>query len=129
LSAYHFTVIKNRCFKHLKEEKRRSHQQSNLGWKLREDELTFFTDSEKSILEFDLKDRITQVIDQLPDKCKTVFEGSRVEGLSNIEIATKYQISVKAVEKHISKALKIFREEFKDLLTVLLTLLIHKFFQ
>jgi RNA polymerase sigma-70 factor (ECF subfamily) len=129
LSAYLFTVIKNRCFKQLKEEKKRSHQQSNLGWKLREDELIFFTHSEKSILEFDVKDRITQVIGQLPNKCKVVFEGSRVEGLSNIEIATKHQISVKAVEKHISKALKVFRAEFQDLLTVLLALLIQKFFQ
>jgi RNA polymerase sigma-70 factor (ECF subfamily) len=128
LSAYLFTIIKNRCFKHLKKEKKRLYRQSNLGWKLREEELTFFTDSEKSILEFDVKDRITHVIDQLPDKCKVVFEGSRVEGLSNKEIATKHQISVKAVEKHISKALKVFREEFQDLLTVLLALSVLNFF-
>ncbi len=128
LSAYLFSIIKNRCFKYLKEEKKRSYQQTDLGLKLKEEELAFFIYSEKSILEFDIKDRIRNTIDQLPGKCREVFEESRFKGLSNKEIASLHQISVKAVEKHISKALKLFREEFKESPSILFSLIICRFF-
>lgn len=128
LSAYLFIIIKNRCFKHLKEEKKRSFQQNNYGLKLKEEELAFFSNSEKSILEFDIKDRIDEVINRLPDKCREVFIESRLRGLSNKEVATQLNISLKAVEKHISKALKLFRKEFKDLIISIILILLHKLF-
>lgn len=128
LSAYLFTIIKNRCFKHLKEEKKRLSQQTNFGLKLKEEELAFFIHSEKSIIEFDIKDRISNIINHLPDKCREVFEESRFKGLSNKEIALQNQISIKAVEKHISKALKLFREEFKESPLIFLSFIIRKFF-
>lgn len=58
-------------------------------------------------------------MNQLPPKCCEMFKESRHNGLSNKEIADKYNISVKAVEKHISKALSLFREEFKDFIAIL----------
>ncbi len=126
LSAYLFTIIKNRCYKHLKKEQQKTTQSNNLGLKLKQEELRFFINSEKSVLEFDVKDRIEKVIGLLPEKCCDVFKESRFEGSSNKEIAEKYNISVKAVEKHITKALKYFREEFKDILLLLLIFLIFK---
>src|SRR3712207_9176349 len=42
-------------------------------------------------------------------KCKKVFIMSRYHDLKNREIAEKLNITVKAVEKHISKALKDIR--------------------
>lgn len=120
-SAYLFTIIKNRCLKFLKEEQKKSTWESGFGLKLKEEELEYFIASEKSILEFDIEDRIENVIGHLPEKCAEVFKESRFEGLSNKEIAEKHNITVKAVEKHISKALKTFREEFKDLVVLLFT--------
>ena len=38
---------------------------------------------------------------------------SRFEGLKNREIADQLGISVKVVEKHITKALAVFRTHFK----------------
>ena len=121
-SAWIFTVVKNRCYKYLKEESKKSDNQNNYRLKLKEEELNFFIHSEKSILEFEVKERIQKVVELLPTKCSLVFNESRFNGLSNQDIAEKYNISLKAVEKHISKALKLFREEFKDLITVLLAL-------
>lgn len=121
-SAWIFTVVKNRCYKYLKEESKKLESRNNYSLKLKEEELNFFIHSEKSILEFDVKERIQKVVEQLPPKCSEVFNESRFNGLSNKEIAEKYSISLKAVEKHISKALKLFREEFKDLITILLVL-------
>ena len=128
LSAYLFTIIKNRCYKHLKKEQQKTTQSNNLGLKLKQEELRFFTNSEKSILEFDVKDRIAKVVNQLPEKCCEVFKESRFNGYTNKEIAVKYCISIKTVEKHISKALKLFREEFKDSL-LLVMFFIFKYFQ
>jgi len=128
LSAYLFTIIKNRCYKHLKKERKRLAGQNSLNLKLRQAELEYYINSEKSILEFGIKDRFEKVINRLPEKCSEVFKESRINGLSNQEIAIKLNITVKTVEKHISKALKSFREEFKDLLTLLFAIIIQYIF-
>ncbi|QGY47973.1 RNA polymerase sigma-70 factor [Maribellus comscasis] len=127
VSAYLFTIVKNRCFKYLKTEQKKRLHQDNFGMLLKQEELLYYTNSEKSILEFGVRDRIEKVIVQLPEKCRQVFEKSRHEGLTNKEIAGVFNISVKAVEKHISKALQLFREEFKDMLLILVALLFNKF--
>ena len=118
-SAYLFTIIKNRCLKFLKEEQKKNTWENGFGLKLKAEELEYFIASEKSILEFDIEDRVKNVIGHLPEKCAEVFRESRFDGLSNKEIAAKHNITVKAVEKHISRALKTFREEFKDLVVLL----------
>ncbi len=128
VSAYLFTVIKNRCFKLLKEEQRENIDEHNFGLKLKQDELKYYINSEKSIFEFDIRDRIGKVIGQLPEKCAEVFMESRMNGLSNKDVAEKFNISVKAVEKHISKALKLFREEFKDIISLVLAICLQNIF-
>ena len=128
LSAYLFTVVKNRCYKHLKKEQKRLAGQNNFKLRLQQVELEYYINSEKSILEFGIKDRIEKVINRLPEKCCEIFKESRINGLSNKEIATKLNITVKAVEKHITKALKFFREEFKDLHLLLFALIVQFIF-
>lgn len=53
--------------------------------------------------------RIQQALEALPPKCRTVFSLSRYDELSYAEIAEQLDISVKAVEKHMGKALKHMR--------------------
>ncbi|MGE4289225.1 MAG: RNA polymerase sigma-70 factor [Salinivirgaceae bacterium] len=68
---------------------------------------------------------IKKAIAALPDKCQTVFSLSRFSDLSNKEIAEELNISLKAVEKHISKALRDLRVSLKpymDLIYVFLFL-------
>lgn len=122
LSAYLFTIVKNGCYRYLKAEQQKKGREKNFGLMLKEDELNYFIHSEKSVLEFDVKDRIKKFLGQLPPKCRQVFGDSRFNGLSNKEIAEKYDITLKGVEKHISKALKLFREEFQDILMIILLL-------
>lgn len=127
VSAYLFTIVKNSCLKSLMNEKKKNRQHDRIRLILKNEELQFYVNSEKSILEFGIRDRIEKVIRQMPEKCCEVFKKSRFEGLSNKEIAESFNISIKAVEKHISKALQLFREEFKDILTLLLLFIINKF--
>lgn len=49
--------------------------------------------------------RLRAVILAMPPKRRIVFTLSRIEGLTNLEIAQRCGISVKAVEKHIASAL------------------------
>ena len=55
-------------------------------------------------------DRALQLaVSQLPDKCRTVFLMSRIDEMNNKLIAVNLGVSVKAVEKQITKALKILK--------------------
>lgn len=61
-----------------------------------------------------LQQSMQDQLKQLPEKCRIVFEYSRNKGFSNREIATELNISEKAVEKHISKALQRLRLQFRN---------------
>jgi RNA polymerase sigma-70 factor, ECF subfamily len=78
----------------------------------------------ESLIGKELENNISIVIDNLPDKCKEVFELSRVEGLKYNEISEKLHISVKTVEAQMSKALRILRVELKDYLVILIITII-----
>ncbi len=72
-----------------------------------------------SLLELELEEQFEQAINRLPKGCMEVFKMSRDEGLKNKEIAEKMGISVKMVEKQITKALSLFRKEFAELISIL----------
>lgn len=66
---------------------------------------------------------IDMEIQNLPKKCSKVFLLSKKEGLTNIEIADYLGVSLKTVEGHLTKALKILREKLQDKIHVLLMIL------
>jgi len=57
----------------------------------------------------DLQQLINDSIDLLPEKCRAVFAMSRFEEMKYAEIAESLGISIKTVENHISKALKLLK--------------------
>jgi len=78
----------------------------------------------------ELQNSILQAIESLPSQCQKVFEMSRFEKLSYREISASLNISVKTVEAHISKALKIINDYLlnnKEIFVFIL--LINKFLQ
>lgn len=82
--------------------------------------------NEQSILLKDLQQHIEHLIDQLPDKCKSVYQLSRIENKSNKEIATLLNISEKTVEGHLTKALKQLRLSLSEFLVLMIVLLLIK---
>lgn len=76
------------------------------------------------LIEKELEEKIIEVMNSLPDKCLTVFRMSRVEGLKNAEIADQLKISIKTVEKHISKAMQVYKGTFADYLPIHIILLV-----
>ncbi|MDE5554894.1 MAG: sigma-70 family RNA polymerase sigma factor, partial [Muribaculaceae bacterium] len=61
---------------------------------------------------------------ELPEKCRQVFVLSYVNNLKSKEIAEVMNISVRTVEAHIYKALKLLRSRLKHLAQHTLVILI-----
>lgn len=76
-------------------------------------------DSAQALDAKELGKRINEAIASLPEQCGHVFRLSRFENLKYSEIATQLDISVKTVENHMGKALKLLRGQLKDFLPLL----------
>lgn len=72
----------------------------------------------------EVDEAIKKAILDLPKKCQLVFSLSRYSDKSNKEIAEELNISVKAVEKHISRALRELRIKLKPYMNSLLIFLV-----
>ncbi|RQO75772.1 RNA polymerase subunit sigma-70 [Pedobacter sp. KBW06] len=108
LSNYFAIAVKFSVFKHKqREQRRREIEMENC----KSDE--FILDDEKIEARF-LEEYFRGVVEQLPEKCKMVFNYSRIKGLSNPEIAREMNISEKTVEAHLTKAIKALRVSLKD---------------
>jgi RNA polymerase sigma-70 factor (family 1) len=104
LPAYLGTAVKYAVFKAIVRNKRRQ----DILKEQHGSESDYATE-EKLEARF-LKDFLEGVVEQLPEKTKLVFKYSREDQLSVSEIAGKLQLSPKAVEYHMTKALKTLRE-------------------
>jgi len=68
-------------------------------------------DSPDAILEKkEFRETLLSIISELPEQPRTVFMMSRFDDLSYQEIAERLSLSVKTVESHMGKALKIIRK-------------------
>lgn len=116
LKAYLYQAARNNCLNYLKRlkvqaryEKRTLDNYNDLLLNYEAlIQLNFDTLSYNELL-----DALNKAICQLPPKCREVFELSRYDGMKNREIAETFGISVKAVEGHISKALKHLKDQLK----------------
>ena len=63
----------------------------------------------------EIEEEITSFVGTLPEQRKRVFLLSREENLKNKEIALRLNISEKAVEKHITKALSDIRTHLTEI--------------
>ena len=120
LYAYLLTMVKNRCMDFLKHQQIVARYQVNRKAELQQ-ELNFnyyavsrFDPEQMDIETLELL--VEKALNELPEQCRKVFELSRFEELKYKEIAERLCISVKTVESHIVKALKIFRMTLKDYL-------------
>lgn len=114
ISSMLFTMVRNGCLNFLK------HKAIAEGYNTQELKLIsgsealynydFLGSADEELLYSELQRQICDVLQHLPERSRQVFVMSRFEGLKNKEIAERLDISVKVVEKHITKALAMLRE-------------------
>ena len=122
--AYILTAIKNKALNHLRhtyiknDVESNIHSQSQRELNLRIASLNDCNPSE--LFADDIKQIVRDAFKQLPKQTRHIFYLSRIKHKKNTEIAEELNISVKTVEFHISKALKVFSIHLKDYLYLFL---------
>lgn len=120
LNGYLATAIKFSVFKHIGRQRRRLQIVKDHYSKWSVD------DEEEKIYARFLKEYVEGIVEQLPEKCRLVFEYSRRDGLTIPEIAEKMNISPKTAEAHLTKALKTIRLNLRQSAPMLLVLLYNQ---
>lgn len=102
------TAVKFSIFKHYQKEQRRRELDNELP-----PPVTIVNDESRLDALF-LSEYLAGLVEELPEKCRIVFKHSRDDGLKNAEIAQLLQVSEKAVEANLTRALKTLRKRIKE---------------
>lgn len=118
LGSLLFLMVRNACLNYLKHTALVHHVSIDYLNILDGEERLYSADlmlsADEPILYEDLKVQIDKALSQLSPRSREIFLLSRFKGLKNREIAEMLGISTTAVEKHISKSLKVISDYLKD---------------
>ena len=103
--AYLFQATRNRVLNHLRHLKIEQRSEPDVRG-----ESSSTPPADAAVAEEELDVAVQRAVQSLPDRCREVFELSRVHGLKYAEIAQTLGVSVKAVEAQMGKALRVMRE-------------------
>ena len=119
LRNFLYTITKNNCLNHLRNQKISLKHQENMKYL----EMQFNYDALEKLgnyLQFEeLRIKIDVAISKLPTEVIETFRLSRFEELSYRQIADQQGVSIKTVESRITKALRTLRVELKDYLPLI----------
>lgn len=117
LTSFLFMLVKNSCLNYLKHRQVTSTVEQRIPDTDTAERLytaDFVPDPSVMLMQKELSTSIEHIMEELPPKCKEAFVLSRLSGLKNREIATRMNITEKVVEKHITRALKRFRDGLRQ---------------
>ena len=126
--SYILTAVRNKALNYMRhqrvkqsaEEKILSKAQSDLEFRI--GSLESFTIEQLFVDE--IGDIVRKTVEQMPEQTRRIFVMSRFENKRNAEIAAALGVSVKTVEFHITKILKVLRENLKDYILSLLIIIL-----
>lgn len=108
LRSYLFKSVYNQCLNQL--------EHRSVKNKFQEYKLMLTESSQQpEVFDDDVDAKIKKAIKTLPPQCRTIFILSRYDEMKHAEIAEKLNISVNTIQNQICKALKILREELKEI--------------
>jgi len=118
LQAYLYGAVYHECLNYLRHEKVKIKHQQHVVYTMGNN------GEENGNMELmDLREKLAVALNELPEKCRTIFQLSRFEELKYQEIADRLQISIKTVEAQMGKALKILRVKLVDFLPLIIWLI------
>ncbi len=119
IAAYLYRAVHNECLNFLKHEKVKTGHRLQVAYLMKNDA------THEKAMNKELEQQFREAMNELPEQCRTVFQLSRFEDLKYREIADKLDISVKTVENHMGKALRLLRLKLVDFLPLLLLFFNH----
>ncbi len=131
IESYLFVILKNKCLRILKEKQLSVNNLNIEDLAINEIQYLYqldFTDKKEKSLEERLISSLKEAIEELPTKRKEVFIKNKIEGKKQKEIAEELNISVKAVEKHISLAKEQLRKKLEKeyaMLSIIIAILLQ----
>ncbi|MEN2401157.1 RNA polymerase sigma-70 factor [Flavobacterium sp. MC2016-06] len=125
IQSFLYTYAKSKCLNLIRHNKVKDKFKSDvLNQKERELDIEVLNSIQFDTLELTELERIIQdSINDLPPKTREVFIKKRFENKKNSEIAEEMQVTLKAVEAHMTKALKIMKTKLSDYLFVIFILI------
>jgi RNA polymerase sigma-70 factor (family 1) len=113
--SYIYQAVKNKCLNFIRNKKTQKGHLSIIG--RNEEETANATDQ---LDKEELSEKLYLALENLPPKCKLIFQLSRFEGLKHQEIADKLDLKTKTVENQIGIALKFLRNQLSDYLHLII---------
>ncbi|OOV17446.1 RNA polymerase sigma-70 factor [Flavobacterium sp. LM4] len=118
IQSFLYTYAKSKCLNFIRHNKVKDKFKNDLlNHKERELDIEVLNSIQFDTLELtELERIINESINDLPPKTREVFIKKRFENKKNAEIAEEMQVTLKAVEAHMTKALKILKAKLSDYL-------------
>jgi len=127
LIAFLFTAVRNRCLNHLRhktiKQKTADILQEEFVLTLRVNLFSLEAFDENLFSNENIEKIISEAIDSLSEKCRTIFIMSKIEGKKQKEIARELNISINTVETQMGIAYKKLKTELKNYMPLFLFLL------
>lgn len=121
LVNYIYTIAKNQCINILLKRKNSFKYREKLKQKEISLNLKALYNTDPSVLfKKEIEIIIKQVLEESSSEARKIFSLSRNTGKTNKEIARELNISIKTVEYHIAKVLKVLRIRLKDFFFLLI---------
>ena len=110
--SYIFRAVKNKCLSYLRDTHRLQFEELNIkGSKL----IKSVRSPESLYINEELRATILKALDELPPRCRLVFELVKQDGLKHKEVAKLLDVSVNTVENQMGKAMFKLRNKLKHL--------------
>ena len=114
IEAYLFSSTKNKSYNYLRDNKRL------IQFRDIDSESDFlvpqFENPETEMLSREFREKIIEIIEELPPKCKMIFTLIREDGMKYKEVAELLDISIKTVEVQMGRALSKIKGSIKPYL-------------
>ena len=119
VKSYLYKSVYNSCLNEIKHQKVVRNYADREVLDFYFSEIVQAPEAELTLQNEDIRKALEEAISKLPERCREGFVLSKVEELSNKEIAEKLNISVKTVEVQMTKALSRLREELEWVLCII----------
>ena len=114
IKAYLFAAVRYEVYRQVKRGMRKVEQMASYEPRFVE----FYNPQKKLELE-ELMERVEWIVNQLPDRCREIYQLSRKDNLSRKEIASRLNVSTKTVENQLTIALRRIRVGISKILFLL----------